>query len=222
MSPETGRRQPQIEPLGSASGATHSSDSKDAAEPWRRLQRNLLNLLAHPPLELWAEVWHLFLEDPWYLAERDRHARWTIRTARAPPDWTDELIQESVLYLASELQKRPDLGLDQLGFGEEFPRRIGKMARNDCRQALKRMRRLYGTPPDAVRLQEKFQPDLAIELSLALQSAMAELPEPEASVIRLYFANFRIGEIAERLGLTYWEARRAFWNAIQQLRDDLS
>ncbi len=194
------------------------------AEPWEGLRGRYLAALERSPRASWFEIWRLFLEDPWYQAELAKHARSVIRTTSGSPEWLEDVQHEAALILAAKLQKKPSLGLDSRGMAEKFPATIGTIARNQCRQALKRLRRIYRS---GARLLEESDPAVAIGLdelerrSLELSAAIDELPEPLCSVLRLSQLGFDIRTIAERLDISYWQAYRAFKRGLVRIREDL-
>jgi DNA-directed RNA polymerase specialized sigma24 family protein len=147
-----------------------------------------------------------------------------LRAGGAPEEWLEDVRHEAMLILAAKLQKVPNLGLDSKGLAEKFPSSIGTIARNECRQALKRLRRIYRTGAE-LSAESDFRAAASFYLlqvrSLDLSAAIEELPEPLCSVLRLYQLGHDIRAIAPRLGLTYWEAYRAFRHGLKRLRTDL-
>lgn len=193
-------------------------------EPWEDLRGRFQAALERSPRSSWFEIWRLFLEDPWYQAELSKHARSVLRSTGGSAEWLEDVQHEAALILAAKLQKKPSLGLDSRGMAEKFPASIGTIARNQCRQALKRLRRIYRS---GVRLVEESDPAVAIGLnelqrrSVELSAAIDELPEPLCSVLRLSQLGFDIRTIAERLEISYWKAYRAFRRGLERLRQDL-
>jgi RNA polymerase sigma factor (sigma-70 family) len=192
--------------------------------PWRNLQTKLLAALDRLPAASWFDIWQLFLEDAWYQAELAKHARLTLRACNAPLAWTDDVQHEAILNLAAQLQKSPDLGLHLHRGGENFACQIGTMARNDCHQALKRLRRRYGVHQALCEEAEYLAADRVYrleDLSLALRNAIDDLPEPHSTVLRLYHAGYLLREIALLLGLTFWKVYAIFHSALERVREEL-
>ena len=194
------------------------------AEPWEDLRSQLIAALEKSPRPSWFEIWRLFLDDPWYQAELAKHARSVIRATGGSAEWLDDVKHEAALILAGKLQKKPGLGLDRHGLAEKFPASIGIIARNQCRQALKRLRRIYRTGSSLRPEQDVDMPvglGEVYERSLELSAAIDQLPEPFCTVLRLSQIGWNIRAIAERLDMSYWKAYRAFRGGLQRLRRDL-
>ncbi len=193
-------------------------------EPWGNLRRQFIAALKKSPRSSWFEIWRLFLEDPWYQAELAKHARSVIRATGGSAEWLEDVKHEAALILAGKLQKKPGLGLDQQGLAEKFPASIGIIARNQCRQALKRLRRIYRTGTPLLEVQDV---DTAVgfgelyERSLELSAAIDQLPEPFCTVLRLSQIGWDIRSIAKRLDISYWKAYRAFRHGLERIRRDL-
>jgi DNA-directed RNA polymerase specialized sigma24 family protein len=195
------------------------------AHPWEDLRKGYVRALQEPAnASTWFEIWRLFLNDPWYRAELAKHARLVLHAGNAPIEWQEDLQHEAMLILAAKLRKKPHLDLDDQGLTERFPAAIGTIVHNECRQALKRLRRMYRTGPE---LFEESGHRAAVtfyeiqQRALDLSSLIDELPEPLCSVLRLSQSGYNIRQIASRLGLTYWETYRAFHRGVARLRDEL-
>src|SRR4029453_6682830 len=179
----------------------------NTSEPWEGLRRRYVMALDRSPRSSWFEIWRLFLEDPWYQAEVIKHARSVLRATSGSAEWLEDVQHETALILAAKLQKKPSLGLDSKGLGDKFPASIGTMARNQCRQALKRLRRIYRSK--ARTLDEANSPaSLGVgereSRSLELSAVIDELPEPLCSVLRLAQLGYDVRTISDRLGISYW------------------
>lgn len=193
-----------------------------AIDPWHDLQVKFISSLVRLSASTWFSLWRLFLDDAWFRAELAKHARSVLRIRGLPLEWHEDVQQEAMLLLANKLRKLPSLGLDQDGLYQKFPHSIGVIIRNECRQATKRLRRLYRSgsrlPHDT-----GFPSTLPLSATdgqwLEVSLAIDELGDRERSVLRLCQLGCPIQEVADRLGLTYWEAYRAYGRGIAQLRD---
>ena len=135
----------------------------------------------------------------------------------------DDVQQEAILHLAERLEKAADLGHHPGVIGAKFASWIGTILLNECRDALRRLH-AGREPPAAAEDDEAAAAswDRRREQLTALRVAIDELPEPQATVLRLFLAGDRIAEIAKELRLTYKQTYAIFTSGIDQLRNDWS
>lgn len=162
-------------------------------------------------------LWRLIIEHPWYRAELASAARLAVGRVGRPSAWREDVEQEAMLLLAKKLRRTPGLGLDPRRARDSFGGWLGRVIRNDCRMAVRRLRRLDRggpLPEDLPARCRRAERERRIDLSLAIE----ELPDTLRTVLLLSLKGFPLTEIAERLGLSYWQVWRAYRAGAGQLR----
>lgn len=211
-----GRRQP-------AASASHSSSVGDAPDSssWQDLRDRYLEALSRPSADRpgrWLEIWRLFIEHPWYQQELQSCARAVLRSGGAPSEWQKDVEHDAMLLLVRKLRKRPDLGIDPVRAQKHFRGWMGTIITRDCRDALRRLRRLYSPSADVPKQQPAADRGPQCEARVELSLAVEQLDDPERAVLLLYANGLTIRRIAAELDLGYWRTYRAFRTGLEQLR----
>lgn len=169
----------------------------------------------------WAQIWRLFLADPWYREQLDVCARRALRKTGGRPDWLDDIKQDAVLALAAKLRRRPGLGIDPQKAQGHFEGWIGTILDRDCRASLRRLRavqcRQSALPLHAVGN----DPWQRVEQWIDVKLVIDRLNEPVRTATALHVAGTSPRDVARTLGISYWTAVRAIRRGIAALRERL-
>jgi RNA polymerase sigma factor (sigma-70 family) len=202
----------------------HGGEAMGDTSQWTDLMRRFLEALAADSPEergRWLSIWHLFIEHPWYQATLRTCAARVLREQELPAAWSDDLEQEAMLLLAGHLRRNADLHVNRALVEEHFPGWMGTIITRDCRQALRKLRRLYcrtePLEPEDHAVDPRWSIDARIDFSLAAD----KLDDPERTVLLLYAKGHSVQEIAEALGLSYWAASRTLKRGLKALKKAL-
>jgi RNA polymerase sigma factor (sigma-70 family) len=172
--------------------------------------------------ERWLGVWQLLIGHPWYQAELHSAAVRLLDRVHAPTESPGNIEHEAMLVLAQELRRAPDLHLDPAQAEESFAGWLATIIQHDCAQALRILHPPIGHPialPQRFEIAERIRHvEGEIDLSMALQ----ELPDAIRIPLELYSHGKSLAEIAESLGISYWQAYRALRRGLKRLGAILS
>lgn len=198
-------------------------NSQPESASWQELKDRFLQLLdSQTPAVDWRLVWRLLVEHPWYQSQLDYCATWVLRSGKAPHQWLDDLRQDAILLLARTLRQRPDLGIDRCRANDKFAPWLRTIIVRDCREALRRMRRLHrretALPQQPPTVDRRQQLDVQIDLSMAIDA----LANPDRTLVSMYLHGYSVKEIARRLqrnyGSTNYELRRVMAGFQERVR----
>ena len=165
----------------------------------------------------WHTVWRTVVEHPWYRAELITAARIAVKRVGRPGCSRQDVEQEAMLLLAEKLQRNPGLGIDSERSRDSFGGWMGRIIQNDCRMAVRTLRRLNRGEPLSVEPPvsgNQSEREWRIDLSLEIE----KLPDPSRTVLLLSMKGLSLKEIAGRLDRSYWQTWRAHQDGISRLR----
>jgi RNA polymerase sigma factor (sigma-70 family) len=163
-----------------------------------------------PPRERWHEIWQLLVIHPWVLAELKKYSKRVLYLAGAPKQWAEDLQEDVIVLLAKRLGHAPDLHVDRARAAEQFSGWLATIIEHACQDALRHMRSGHREVALDARGESRLSVEDSAAEALDLRSAMDGIPDSIRTVIELYLRGLRLHEIASRLGLTFWQVRRAF------------
>ena len=165
----------------------------------------------------WLAVWRLLIEHPWYREELAAAARTAVRRVGGPLLWCEDVEQDALLLLAKKLRRDPRLGLDPLRAERLFAAWLSRIIRNDCRQSVRRLRRLSSGSRLPTELPDKTC-GIERETQFDVSAAIQQLAEPTRTVLLLYQQGFPLRKIEEHLGISYWQTWRIWRDGCSRLR----
>jgi RNA polymerase sigma factor (sigma-70 family) len=172
-------------------------------------------------LPLWHEVWLLFVRYPWYEAELHEAIKRLVWRGKAPADKAGDIEHDALLYFLKDLQNAPDLHVDRTLAEEQFSGLLARIIAHDCAKALRALRRRNLAALPLPRGQEAVDRRADLDARLDLSAAIKRLPRPERRVLGMYRRGWTVRQIAARLGVTYWKARRTLRKGLARLAKTL-
>ena len=187
---------------------------------WRDLLPRYLRVITDKSPDssaIWVEAWRVIVEHPWYQMELEGAARRLLCT-RGALDWLGDVQHDAMLLLARSLQSDPDLGLDPQRIDEHFGGWMGVMIRNDCRQAFRRIHRLFAPSRELFDTHVTADERSRIEDRIDVSRAVDQLAEPGRSILTPHAHGFSVQEISSMLELEYFVAYRAYRRGVEEMR----
>lgn len=166
----------------------------------------------------WQELWQSIANHPWFQNQLRISARRAVRMSGQTAGAIDDVMQEVHLSLARRLARRGHLGFDPgKGTLENF---LAMVIRRNCINASRKLRSSVALEYEArrspVNWQKRYRESLA---SGDLNESVQALPEPLASVVRLYSHGHSVAEIAVELDSSKRTVYRRLNEATNKLRD---
>ncbi|MEX2141332.1 MAG: sigma-70 family RNA polymerase sigma factor [Pirellulales bacterium] len=172
--------------------------------------------------ERWVEIWQLFVGHPWYLAELHSAELRLLDRVHEPTESPGDIEHQAMLVLAKELRHAPDLHVDRALAKERFAGWLAAIIKHDCAQALRAPHPPHSRTsalPQRIEIADRLRHvEREIDLSMALQ----KLPDVIRTPVELYCHGRSLAEIAESLGISYWQAYRALHRGLKRLGGMLS
>lgn len=188
---------------------------------WQDLRDRFLSALAEPdaePSKRWLEIWQLVVSHPWYQQQLASAARSVLRGSGVSLQLQKDIEHDSMTLLARRLRKSAGLGIDPVRAERHFAGWMRTIISRDCRDAVRKLRRQSAAslqrPDHLPASEERVQRETRIDLAMALD----RLGGQERAVLTLYSAGYTLLQIAEKLGLTFWETHGAFHRALKRVR----
>lgn len=180
--------------------------SEQAPRPWEPLKQAFIaHLHASASPSLAVEIWRLFADDRWFREQLEVHARKVLTARTGRVDWLDDVKHEVLLSLARQFDRTPDLRVDLSRVDSTFPAWIGAILDRACGEAVRLLIRLdrleHGAVEKVADPRARDLADTRIDVSLAVGAQ----EEPYRTLLMLSAKGYSIQEIAQQLGLTYWE-----------------
>ena len=184
----------------------NNRETSNDDEGLTRLRMEFLDLVNHPAS--WTEVWQFLVDSDVYQDQLGRCARFALHAGGAPKEWQDDIRQDALLLLARQLQRSTDLGYDADRPASEFGGWLRTILTRQSREAIRCMRRRHQR--DSV-LEESGanEIELTLDAAIDMRQAIDQLCEPDRTIMFLSQSGWSLQEIADKLGMTYWQVQYA-------------
>jgi len=209
-------------PARAKSDARNQPASRETALPEgaQRLRCAFLALLDANTPDI-DELRQLFFADPWYLGEVRRIANHLLRRAPTRRDRVDDLVHDSLVRFADNLERRPDLRFDRARPAADFAPWLRSIIYRHCLQSLRvewrhARRRVELDEERRVVVRSREHPLAHDALEL-----LDTLPKPQGTVLKLHFEKRSVAAIACRTRLTRYRVRQIIQDGIVLLRNYL-
>lgn len=176
-------------------------------------------LLAQPHVD-YRDIWQLFLDNPWYRYELHMNSVYVLKHAPSVHCFVSDIEEDARELLGSDLQRRPDLGIDWARAEKGFRAWLHSVVLQQCMRALEAgWKRWLEQLPQVPLPVDDWLPNEIFRMDL--EQLLAKLEPELREVLELHLAKFTIQEIAERKGLTFCQARRLIKRARCDFREIL-
>jgi len=209
-------------PARAKPGGQNPTEASEAALPEgaQRLRGTFLALLDGDTPDI-DKLRQLFFVDPWYLGEVRRIAHHLLRRAPTRRDRVDDLVQDALLRLAGDLERKPDLRFDRGRPATDFAPWLRSIIFRHCLQSLRAewrhvRRRVALDDARCVAVRSRQHPLARDALEL-----LEALPEPQGTVLKLHFEKRSVAAIACHTRLTKYRVRQIIHHETVVLRNHL-
>ena len=199
------------------------SSSSSAARPWEPLKdRFLAWLQSHAcspgsPASV-SEVWEMFVTDPWFVRRLRIKSRIAVAAGQLGEECVDDVFQEVVLLLRRQIEHTPDLHVNLEVIDRTFPAWISTRMAHACRDVVAQWKILDQLEPEAQRELLDLRRRRDVDAQIDFGAALLKLPVKTRAVLELYAKGLSLSEVAEQIGMTYWQAHREFRAGLEELR----